>query len=138
MDTILDFRASQSLSLEGLRNEISRQIQVARKEANCEIQERVNVVFTSRDEYILAAARLNTQYFLDECLLDTLVVMQGENLVQLRGKTFEYNIKKWHSPVRIVDGNILYGGNDYPHYWAAVDSMYNTSNETNTNESGTS
>lgn len=138
MDTILDFRASQSLSLEGLRNEISRQIQVARKDANCDIQERVAVVFTSRDEFVLAAARLNTQYLLNECLLDTFVVMEGENHVQLRGKTYEYSLKKWHSPCKIENGEVYYGGNEYPHYWAAVYSMYNDSNESNSNESGSS
>lgn len=125
IDTVLDFRASQSLALEGLRNEISRQIQVARKEAGCELTERPSVVFTSSDEYILAAARLNTEYFLNECVLDTLVVIKGENLVQLRGKVFPYSTKKWHSPCKIENNDIYFGGTEHPHYWAAVEAITN-------------
>lgn len=116
----LDTRASQSLSLEVLRNEISRQIQVARKDSGLQITDRVPVVFTSRDEFILAACRLNIQHLLDECMIDTLVVQEGENHIQMRGKIFEYNPTKWHSPVYWKDGDLHYGGNEYPHYWAAV------------------
>lgn len=119
----LDFRASQSLSLEGLRNEISRQIQVARKECDLQITERVPVVFTSQDEFVLASARLNTEYLLNECMLDTIVVQKGEDHIQMRGKVFPYSTKKWHSPVRVVEGEVYYGGNEYPHYWAAVYAM---------------
>lgn len=132
---VLDFRASQSLSLEGLRNEIARQIQVARKEANLDLQERVNVVFSSRDEYIMAAARLYTQYFLDECMLDTLTVINGENLIQMRGRVYEYNTKKWHTPVAIVDGDLVYKGNGeaYEHYWAALDAWSKQHEQTKSN-----
>lgn len=122
----LDVRASQSLALEGLRNEISRQIQVARKDADLQLQERPNVIFTSSDEYILAAARLNTQHLLTECMLDTLVVMQGENHIQLRGKTYPYSTQKWHSPVGIEDGELYFArGKLYPHYWAALEAWSN-------------
>jgi len=127
----LDVRASQSLALEGLRNEISRQIQVARKDADLQLQERPSVVFTSSDEYILAAARLNIQYFLDECMLDTLVVMQGENHIQLRGKVYPYSTQKWHTPVGIENGELYFArGKLYPHYWAALEAWSSNEKET--------
>lgn len=124
----LDFRASQSLSLEGLRNEISRQIQVGRKAAGLNITDKPTVGFYCSDPYICAAARLHKEYLIEECILDTLEVIEGdENTLVINHLDIPLNTTKWHSPVTVVDNELYYGLNGaYKHYWEALDAWKNS------------
>ena len=126
----LDFRASQSLAMEGLRNEIVRHIQTSRKQAGLDITEKVVATLSSEDDYVLATARMNRDYILQECQLTALEVIKGENYLDLDWGKFSYSPKKWHSQVGILDGELYFGrGELYAHYWEALDAWNNKTKE---------
>ena len=121
LDVELDFRASQSLALEGLRNEVSRLIQSSRKSAGFEVTEKVHAALSCSDGYVRAAVEIHKDYLIEECQLETLITVKGLDVLILGEHEFEYKTDKWHAPVSIVDGDLLFKQGEYPHYWAALD-----------------
>jgi hypothetical protein len=119
MDVSIDFTASHSLSLEGLRNEIVRHIQFSRKRAGLKVTDKPITIFTSSDKYILTAANQNIDYILQECQLEEILIEKGSNSLKLENETYKYDPEKWHSPVYIENGKLYYGSKEgsYKHYW---------------------
>lgn len=119
----LDFRASQSLALEGLRNEISRLIQTQRKSAGLNITDKPVVGFYCSDPYICAAARHYSKELMEECLMKRFEVHESEeNSLVISHYEVKFNTDKWHSSVGITpDGEFSFKVPGYKHYWEALD-----------------
>lgn len=114
----LDFRASQNLALEGLRNEIVRNIQNTRKQAALSISDKVHIVFRSQDQYIRAAATIYKDYIANEVLANSIKVEVGEG-IKLNGHEYSYK-PITHTTCYIEDGEI-YFGKGHTSYWGALE-----------------
>lgn len=127
MSIHIDYTASQSLSLEGIRNELVRHIQSMRKSVGCDITETIKVNIKTTDEYILSAINIHSDYIKDECLIDNLsCAIDEKNTIELNGNSEDFNPDKFHTPVGLIKGivgyDISYKHNiKYKHYWEALE-----------------